>query len=262
MAGDAGMAGGAGSRGEATDGTGSRGRGGPTDAESAGSAGSRDARARPERPGSDGEAAGDGQAAGRDRTAGAGAPETAVDAPEAAAGAHDGSGGVGSRDGEGRSVSASGPARGQRAGGVADRVRPLADRVRPLADRVRSRRFPVLTRDTARPEGGGRAMGAEHLAPYRQWPLLAVCSGVLLGLLVTVLEFRTGSLIIGLSLLGGCVMRWMLPSVGMLAVRSRFTDLVTYGVLGGAIVLLAMMAQPSPWLTLPFLEDVVRFLIR
>ncbi|GAA2075078.1 hypothetical protein GCM10009801_29490 [Streptomyces albiaxialis] len=126
---------------------------------------------------------------------------------------------------------------------------------------VRSRRFPALTRTTARPEGGGRAMGGEHAAPYRQWPLLVVCAGVLIGVLVTIAQFRAGTLIIGASMLGGAALRWCLPSVGMLAVRSRFTDLVTYAVLGAAIVLLAMMAQPEPWLRLPFLEDIVHFVV-
>ncbi|MBO8194792.1 DUF3017 domain-containing protein [Streptomyces oryzae] len=125
-----------------------------------------------------------------------------------------------------------------------------------------SRRFPVLTRDTARPEGGGRAIGGHRPAPYRQWPLLAVCAGVLLGLLVTVAEFRAGTIIVGLSLLGGAVLRWWKPSVGMLAVRSRFTDMITYGVLGFAIVLLAMMAQPKPWISLPFLDTIVHFTVR
>lgn len=124
-----------------------------------------------------------------------------------------------------------------------------------------SRRFPSVTRDTARPEGGQRAMGAGHAAPYRQWPLLAVCCGVLIGLLVTVLEFRSGTLIIGASLLAGAVMRRVMPSVGMLAVRSAFTDMLTYGSLGLAIVLLAMMAQPEPWLDVPVLEDIVHFLV-
>ncbi|MEU3194771.1 DUF3017 domain-containing protein [Streptomyces sp. NPDC006992] len=125
-----------------------------------------------------------------------------------------------------------------------------------------SRRFPVLTRDTARPEGGGRAIGGHRPAPYRQWPLLAVCLGVLAGLLVTIAEFRAGSLVIGLSLVGGALLRWGKPSVGMLAVRSRFTDMITYGVLGLAIVLLALMAQPEPWLSLPFLDTVVHFTVR
>ncbi|WP_432070790.1 DUF3017 domain-containing protein [Streptomyces sp. AA1529] len=125
-----------------------------------------------------------------------------------------------------------------------------------------SRRFPVLTRDTARPEGGGRAIGGHRPAPYRQWPLLAVCLGVLAGLLVTIAEFRAGTLVIGLSLVGGALLRWGKPSVGMLAVRSRFTDMITYGVLGLAIVLLALMAQPSPWLSLPFLDTIVHFTVR
>ncbi|MGP3973232.1 DUF3017 domain-containing protein [Streptomyces sp. 8N114] len=128
--------------------------------------------------------------------------------------------------------------------------------------RKASRRFPVLTRDTARPEGGGRAIGGHRPAPYRQWPLLAVCAGVLLGLLVTVVEFRAGTIIVGLSLLGGAVLRWWKPSVGMLAVRSRFTDMITYGVLGLAIVLLAMMAQPRPWISVPLLDTIVHFTVR
>ena len=124
-----------------------------------------------------------------------------------------------------------------------------------------SRRFPTITRDTARPEGGGSATGAGHAAPYRQWPLLAVCSGVLIGLLITVAEFRSGTLIIGLSLIGGAVMRWVMPNVGMLAVRSVYTDVVTYGFLGLSIVALAMMAQPDPWLDIPILETLVHFVV-
>lgn len=124
-----------------------------------------------------------------------------------------------------------------------------------------SRRFPAVTRDTARPEGGQRAMGAGHAAPYRQWPLLAVCCGVLTGLLVTVGEFRAGALIIGLSLVAGAVMRWVMPSVGMLAVRSGYTDIVTYGALGLSIIFLAMMAQPEPWLDVPVLEKILHFVV-
>jgi hypothetical protein len=125
-----------------------------------------------------------------------------------------------------------------------------------------SRRFPLVTRDTARPEGGQSAVGAGHSAPYRQWPLLVVCFGVLVGLLATVAHFRVGTLIIGGSLLAAAVMRRIMPSVGMLAVRSSFTDMLTYGALGLAITLLALMAQPNPLLTIPYLEDVVHFLVR
>jgi Protein of unknown function (DUF3017) len=123
-----------------------------------------------------------------------------------------------------------------------------------------TRRFPRITRDTARPEGGGRAAPGDAPAPARQWPLLVVLGAVALGLLLTALDvFRFGTLLIGAALLAGAVMRWILPSVGMLAVRSRFTDIATYGVLGLAIALLAMMAQPDPWLQIPFLKDTLHF---
>ncbi|MEU9185162.1 DUF3017 domain-containing protein [Streptomyces sp. NPDC048484] len=126
-----------------------------------------------------------------------------------------------------------------------------------------TRRFPLFTRDTARPEGGGRAAPRGAPAPARQWPILAVTGMVGLGLLLTALDaFKLGTLLIGVALLVGAAMRWMLPDVGMLAVRSRFTDLVTYGVLGMTIALLAMMAQPNPWLELPFLDETLHFTIR
>ncbi|MFI8926450.1 DUF3017 domain-containing protein [Streptomyces sp. NPDC053474] len=128
--------------------------------------------------------------------------------------------------------------------------------------RKTSRRFPLFTRDTARPEGGGRAAPGDAPAPARQWPLLVVVSVVALGLLLTAFDvFRVGTILVGLGLLAGAVMRWTLPGVGMLAVRSRFTDMVTYGILGLAIVLLAMMAQPDPWLVIPFLDDTLHFTI-
>ncbi|MDX3497813.1 DUF3017 domain-containing protein [Streptomyces turgidiscabies] len=125
-----------------------------------------------------------------------------------------------------------------------------------------TRRFPLFTRDTARPEGGGRAAPGDAPAPARQWPILAVLSTVGLGLLLTALDvFRYGTLLIGAALLAGAVLRWVVPDVGMLAVRSRFTDMVTYTVLGTAIVLLSMMAQPNPWLTIPFLDDTLHYTI-
>ncbi|MCZ0973311.1 DUF3017 domain-containing protein [Streptomyces albulus] len=87
--------------------------------------------------------------------------------------------------------------------------------------------------------------------------------GVALGLLLVALDaFRIGSIVIGLSLLAGAALRWALPSVGMLAVRSRFTDMLTYGGLGFVIVILAMMVQPKPWIHLPLLDDIVHFTVR
>ncbi|MEU3187055.1 DUF3017 domain-containing protein [Streptomyces sp. NPDC006923] len=125
-----------------------------------------------------------------------------------------------------------------------------------------TRRFPPITRDTAPPEGAGRAAPRDAPAPARQWPLLSVLGTIGLGLLIVGLHpfaeaFRIGTILIGLALIGGAALRRALPSVGMLAVRSRFTDMVTYGLLGLAIVLLALMTQPRPWLEIPFLEDVV-----
>ncbi|MFJ8858250.1 DUF3017 domain-containing protein [Streptomyces sp. NPDC102451] len=129
-----------------------------------------------------------------------------------------------------------------------------------------SRRFS-LTRDTARPEGGGRAAPGDAPAPARQWPLLTVLCAAGLGLLIVGTDpfaeaFRVGAMLMGVALLAGAVLRWVVPSVGMLAVRSRFTDMVTYGLMGTLIVLLALMAQPGPWLDVPFLPDVVHFTIR
>ncbi|MYX16026.1 DUF3017 domain-containing protein [Streptomyces sp. SID8374] len=131
----------------------------------------------------------------------------------------------------------------------------------------RSRRFPLFTRDTARPEGGGRAASGDAPAPARQWPLLTVLCTAGVGLLIVALDpfaeaFRIGTILIGAALIAGAVLRWVVPSVGMLAVRSRFTDLVTYGLMGTLIVLLALVAQPRPWLDVPILEDAVRFTIR
>ncbi|MCX4577007.1 DUF3017 domain-containing protein [Streptomyces sp. NBC_01571] len=144
--------------------------------------------------------------------------------------------------------------------GVIDAVSAPDAEGRP---RRTTRRFPLFTKDTARPEGGGRAASGDAPAPARQWPILAVLGSVGLGLLLVALDaFRFGTILIGAALLAGAVMRWMLPDVGMLAVRSRFTDMVTYGVLGLAIVLLALMAQPNPWLVIPFLDDTLHFTVR
>ncbi|MFG2886340.1 DUF3017 domain-containing protein [Streptomyces sp. NPDC048297] len=121
-----------------------------------------------------------------------------------------------------------------------------------------TRRFPLLTKDTARPEGGGRAARGDAPAPARQWPMLVVLATAGLGLLLTAFDlFRVGTMLVGIALLAAAVMRWILPSVGMLAVRSRFTDIVTCGILGLVIVLLALMAQPKPWLVIPFLKGTL-----
>ncbi|USC47517.1 DUF3017 domain-containing protein [Streptomyces filamentosus] len=175
------------------------------------------------------------------------APASGAPAPGESADGQGGSGGSGGSAGRSDAASADGPA--------------------PAARPRRSRRFPRFIRDTARPEGGGRAASGDAPAPARQWPLLTVLCAAGLGLLIVVLDpfdqaFRVGTILIGGALIAGAVLRWVVPSVGMLAVRSRFTDLVTYGVMGTLIVLLALVAQPEPWLDVPILEDAVRFTIR
>ncbi|WP_435859800.1 DUF3017 domain-containing protein [Streptomyces narbonensis] len=133
------------------------------------------------------------------------------------------------------------------------------------AKKARRRRFG-LTTDTAPPEGGGRAAPGDASAPARQWPLLSVLVLAGVGLVVVGVDpfphsFRVGTMLVGAALLLGAVMRRVVPSVGMLAVRSRFTDMITYGVMGGLIVLLALMVQPHPWLRIPFLEDVLHLTV-
>ncbi|OKK20915.1 hypothetical protein AMK16_10985 [Streptomyces sp. CB00455] len=133
----------------------------------------------------------------------------------------------------------------------------------PAAEAPRSRRFPPVTEGTARPEGSGRAVPGAVSAPARQWPMLSVLTATAAGLLVTALgQPRVGCLVIGVALIAAAALRRLLPSVGMLAVRSRFTDMVTYGLLGIAITLLALVMAPKPWLEIPFLETAVRFTVR
>jgi hypothetical protein len=90
-----------------------------------------------------------------------------------------------------------------------------------------------------------------------------VVAGTVIGLITTATgAFRPGTLIVGASLLAGALLRWAVTAVGMLAVRSRFTDVLTYGILGLGIVLLALMAQPDPLVRVPFLEDIIHFSVR
>ncbi|MFD3699984.1 DUF3017 domain-containing protein [Streptomyces sp. NPDC058646] len=155
------------------------------------------------------------------------------------------------------------------AGPAAPSAAPSASRAAAASGRAlatgsaRSRRFPSVTRDTARPEGSGRAVPGAVSTPVRQWPMLAVLTATAAGLLTTAVgQPRIGCLVIGVALIVASVLRRLLPSVGMLAVRSRFTDMVTYGLLGVAITLLALVMEPKPLLNVPFLESAVRFTVR
>ncbi len=77
-------------------------------------------------------------------------------------------------------------------------------------------------------------------------PLALVICGVGVGLLVIAMHhFRWGNLAISISVLAGAFFRLVLPArkAGLLVVRSRFTDVVTMGVIGGALMLLAAVTS-------------------
>ncbi len=188
--------------------------------------------------------------------------------PDSGPDSDSGSGSVAEADAE--AVDALADAVHPRTGGAHDAPEPqggAADAGGAPGGQKSSRRPATLTLDTARPEGGGRAAPGDAPAPARQWPLLTVLAVTGAGLIVVGTDafadaFRVGAMLIGVALLTGAALRRVLPSVGMLAVRSRFTDMVTYGLFGVLIVLLALMAQPHPWLDVPFLKDVVDFTVR
>jgi hypothetical protein len=81
----------------------------------------------------------------------------------------------------------------------------------------------------------------------RQLPLLAVLVMVGVGLLVLAFDhWRSGIVVIGLALMGGAVLRLLLPvrRVGFLAVRSRPVDVVLLAGTGLALTVIV--------LTIPF----------
>ena len=126
---------------------------------------------------------------------------------------------------------------------------------------ARSRQRPVRTTGTLPPEGAAPALGRDHALPVRQWPITLVLSVVGAGLAVTWFAdfkdgFKCGLLILGTGVLLGAVLRLVLPEVGMLAVRSRFTDVIVLAFLGASIVLLTLVAQPNPWREIPLLDNI------
>jgi Protein of unknown function (DUF3017) len=81
----------------------------------------------------------------------------------------------------------------------------------------------------------------------RQLPLLAVLVTVAVGLLVVTFDhWRTGMVIVGLGLIGGAVLRLLLPvrRVGFLAVRGRPIDVL---LLAGTGVLLIVFVLTIPY---------------
>ena len=80
----------------------------------------------------------------------------------------------------------------------------------------------------------------------RQLPLLAVLVAVAVGLLVVTIDrWRLGLVIVGLALVGGALLRLLLPvrRVGFLAVRSPTTGVV---LLAGTGIVLTVTALTIP----------------
>ena len=81
----------------------------------------------------------------------------------------------------------------------------------------------------------------------RQLPLLVVLVMVGVGLVVVTFDYwRTGMVIVGLALIGGAVLRALLPvrRVGFLAVRSRALDVV---LLAGTGLVLTVVVLLIPY---------------
>jgi hypothetical protein len=81
----------------------------------------------------------------------------------------------------------------------------------------------------------------------RQWPLLTVLGGGVVGLgLVALDHFRSGTLLFGVSVLFAGLARLVLPArrVGLLVVRSRAFDVLVLGSMGSAVVVLAVLVPP------------------
>ena len=86
----------------------------------------------------------------------------------------------------------------------------------------------------------------ERKAVLRELPLALIIGGVALGLVIIGLHhFRWGNLLIAGSLLAGAFFRLVLPTrqAGLLAVRARFTDVVTMSAMGGSLMLLALITR-------------------
>jgi hypothetical protein len=82
----------------------------------------------------------------------------------------------------------------------------------------------------------------------RQWPLLTVLGGGVVGLGAVALDhFRTGCLLLGFSVLFAALARLLLPArrVGLLVVRSRVFDVLALATMGVALVVLAIIVPPG-----------------
>jgi hypothetical protein len=81
-----------------------------------------------------------------------------------------------------------------------------------------------------------------------QWPLALVLLGLVVGLVVlSFVDFRAGSIILGGAIVFGGALRLVLPRdrAGLLAIRSRPVDLVTMFGLGITLTTVAVLIPPA-----------------
>lgn len=82
---------------------------------------------------------------------------------------------------------------------------------------------------------------------WAQWPLVLVLATMGVSFVFVALdEFRLGSVLLGVSVLVAFVLRLVLPDgrIGLLAVRSKRTDLIVLGALGVALTVFALWVPP------------------
>jgi hypothetical protein len=93
----------------------------------------------------------------------------------------------------------------------------------------------------------GQAAASRSL---RQWPLLIVVGGVVLGLAIAAFgedSWRVGCVVVGSSLCVGAVERIVLPrrDAGLLQVRGQAFDVAVLALAGAAIIALAVWVHGS-----------------
>jgi hypothetical protein len=82
----------------------------------------------------------------------------------------------------------------------------------------------------------------------REWPFLVVLAGLVVAIAVVVLgSFRLGSVLLGAVVILAAFLRLLLreDEAGLLAVRTKIVDVVTLGVLGIGLGVLAFAVPPT-----------------
>lgn len=103
-------------------------------------------------------------------------------------------------------------------------------------------------RGVASSQRGGRVARRAGERSMNQWPLVVVL--VALGAALVIIatgHWRKGAFAAGCAVLLGALLRLVLPEkvVGLLAVRSKWFDVVFMGVCGAAMLALTLIVPPS-----------------